>query len=383
MKEVVIVQYRLTHYRLSFYDSLRCRLESEDVRLRLLYSDPDTGKHTGGLWHQLFDDLPWGEKIKTTQLPGGFRFQPILRNVRGADLVIVNHATKYLVNHVYFLLPLSNRPKLAYWGHGWDHQTEHPDNWSERLKTWTGKRADWYFAYTWKVREKLIELGYDGGRITDVQNAVAPPTAAASPNEIELLRRELALHPESVVALYCGKMYPKKQLGLLIDAARRVHERIPSFVLILAGAGEQEYVAAEAAREHAFIHFVGPIRGSRRAAFFALSRICVMPGVVGLGVVDAFHYNVPPVATNFPYHSPEFVYLCHEENGIVAENSPESFAEAIIKLSQDDILHKRLVDGTKKASASLTVDEMARRFTEGILAALAGEDTARATVLPD
>ena len=114
----------------------------------------------------------------------------------------------------------------------------------------------------------------------------------------------------------------------LVDAAERVHEEVPSFVLILAGAGTDERIAEEAARTHDFIHFVGPVLGMRKAALFAVSRVVVMPGLVGLGIVDAFHFGVPPIATTFPHHSPEFVYLEDGENGLVTENCAEEFAAA-------------------------------------------------------
>ena len=91
--------------------------------------------------------------------------------------MIVEHASRLLVNYALYLSGFYGGPKLAFWGHGWGHQTDRQDSFSEKVKTWIGKRGDWYFAYTWKVREGLIHQGYDGSRITDVQNAVAAPTA--------------------------------------------------------------------------------------------------------------------------------------------------------------------------------------------------------------
>lgn len=159
----------------------------------------------------------------------------------------------------------------------------------------------------------------------------------------------------------------------MLQAAKRARDRLPSFVLVVAGAGRQQSLAEKAAAEHSFIHYVGPILEARKTAFFALSRIYVLPGAVGLGVVDAFLHGIPPVATNFPYHGPEFVYLRDGENGLVADNSAEALSDAIVRLATDKDLYGRLVEGVEVASRTYTVEEMAHRFAAGVLAALRAE----------
>jgi glycosyltransferase involved in cell wall biosynthesis len=375
MKEVVIVQYRLAHYRIRFYEHLRGYLRSAGVRLRILYSDPEDELDRGQLVKRLFANLPWGEIVPSKVLPGNFTWQPFLSCVLQADLVIVSHANKHILNYGYLLLPFVSKPKLAFWGHGWGHQAVDVNSRSERIKRWLGRRAHWYFAYTWKVRQELIELGFSPDRITDVQNAVAQPDLQVEPEEIARVKEELNLSAESRVALYCGRMYAMKQLDMLVDAAERVHEKLPSFALILAGAGTDERIAEDAARTHDFIHFVGPVLGMRKAALFSVSRVVVMPGLVGLGIVDAFHFCVPPIATTFPHHSPEFVYLEDGENGLVTENSAEELARGMERLLTDDALQAKLARGAKEASDRHTVEEMAQRFANGILAALDVKDT--------
>ena len=381
-KKVIIIQNALVHYRIPFYNALRERLFDEDIDLRLLYGLPVSPHEvTEKLIADL--DLPWGEAFTNHYLPFRAIWHPVLNQVWDADLVIVEHASRLLVNYAVYLSGFFGGPKMAFWGHGWGHQTDRQDRLSEKAKTWIGKRGEWYFAYTWKVREGLIHRGYDGSRITDVQNAVAAPTARPSHSEIETIRKEHGLTPDCRVALCCGamygaglrrhggrEMYHDKRLGLAIVAAEEVRRVVPSFVLILAGAGRDEGIAIEAARKHDFIRFVGPIFGSRKAAFFAISRFVVMPGLVGLGLIDAFHHGVPAVVTEYRYHSPEIVYLRDGENGIMAEDSREGLTQAMIRLATDDVLHAKLVTGCKTAAEKITIEEMVSRFTAGILAAL-------------
>ena len=374
MKEVVIVQNTIPHFRVFFFNRLKKILEEEDVHLRILYSKPDFESTHSRAFNDLFMELPWAEKLPFWRLPGNLRWQPVIGRCKTTDLLIVPHATSGILTWGCYLLPFRSRPKLAFWGHGWNHQSDDRETGSERFKTWLGKRASWYFAYTWYVRQELIERGYDADRMTDVQNAMHGPAAAAQPQEVAELRRELGLDPDAWVALYCGHIYRLKQIDLLIEAAGLVHERLPSFTLVIAGAGPQQSKAETAAAEHDFIHYVGPILDSRKTAYFALSRACVLPGLVGLGVVDAFHHGVPPVTTNFPYHSPEFVYLQDGKNGLVADNSAASLSDAMFRLATDDELYRRLLDGVETASKTYTVEDMASRFAQGIVAALRLED---------
>jgi glycosyltransferase involved in cell wall biosynthesis len=110
--------------------------------------------------------------------------------------------------------------------------------------------------------------------------------------------------------------------------------------------------------------------GSRKNQLFAISRLFLLPGRVGLGVVDAFHHGVPPVATRYPYHSPEFCYLRHEENGLISEDDITSFAQLMLRLATDDVLHAKLLSGCKESAQAITMEEMIERFANGIIAAL-------------
>jgi glycosyltransferase involved in cell wall biosynthesis len=180
----------------------------------------------------------------------------------------------------------------------------------------------------------------------------------------------LGLSEDAVVGLFCGRMYPRKQLERLVAAAQLVRENIPGFNLVLAGAGDTQIIAETAAKEHDFIHYVGPVFDERKAAFYAASRFVAFSGLLGLGIVDAFHYEVPPVVADYPFHSPEIAYLVDGENGLLTEDSVEDLARGMVRICLDDELHAKLVAGCKEWSQRLTIEEMADRFAEGILAAL-------------
>ncbi len=370
-KEVTIVQYCITHYRVNFYEELKRILRDKDINLRLLYSGPPTDPKRGNLIKHLYDDVPWGEKIPVRVFPNRLRWQPYIKATSTSDLVIVEHAIKNIMSYHSFLLPMLDRSKLAFWGHGWDHQKHDISKGHEPFKIWMGKQAHWYFAYTEKVRDRLVsEMGYNPDRITAVENAVTPPVSAVDDTYKEQLRAELNLDPDSRVAVFCGKIYGLKQIDLLLEAAHRIHQQVPKFRLIIAGAGEEEEKAVRSAREHDYISFVGPVRDEKKAAVFSLGHVVAMSGLVGLGVVDAFHFGLPPVAPDFPYHSPEFGYLDHEQNAIITENNSDSYADGIIRLLMDEPLRLKLADACTQRASTLTVENMAQRFADGIENAL-------------
>jgi len=369
-RTVAIVQPRLPHYRVPFFVRLRSHLDEYGVSLRLLYGLPHAHHEEAYRRAGLLAELPWAEPFRERYLPFGFVWQPVLVEVMKTDLVVVEGASRPALNYALHLARTFGGPRLVTWGHGWNHQATRPRRASERLKLWLGRHCDAYFAYTEPVRDRLIELGYDSRRVTNVQNTVATPELKPTAAEVQQLENELGLTGGERVVLFCGRMYPEKQLGLLIEAARRAHARLPSLVLLLAGAGPDEALAREAARQDEFVHYLGPISGRRKAGVFRLARFLVVPGLVGLAIVDAFHAGLPLVTVRYPHHSPEIAYLCPGENGLLVAQEAEALADALVQLASDDVLLSRLRAGALATAEGLGMDEMVRRFTEGLLRVL-------------
>lgn len=373
-KEVVIVQITCPHYRVPFFCGLRERLDRHGVTLRLLYG---VSEKYGADIRANHSELPWAEPFMPWILP--FRsatlepviWHPILTRVLGADLIVTEAASRYLINYLLYAVHALGGPRLAFWGHGWNHFLDDRASRAERLKHWLGKRADWYFAYTGEVERGLVERGYAPARITDVQNAVAaPPPCELTAQQKAALRKDWGIGPHDPVALYCGRMYGAKRLDFLLDAAEAAYRDLPSFHLVVIGGGPDEAMVREAARQRSYVHFAGAAFGKRKHELFAISRLLALPGRVGLGIVDAFHHGVPPVASRYPYHSPEICYLKDGENGLVSQDDTASFAQAMLRLATDDGLHARLTAGCAETARTITMDEMVRRFAGGVVAAL-------------
>jgi glycosyltransferase involved in cell wall biosynthesis len=362
-KQVVVIQTTVMHYRVPFFSALRKKLAEENINLRLIHG-------RAAKTDQFTSSLPWSEPFDKAWTIGKFVYHPVFRPLFEADLLIVEDATKNLTNYLAFLVRFFGNGRIALWGHGQNLQARKKGTASEKLKAWIGKRSDWYFAYTANVKQDLVSRGFAHTRITNVQNATAGPKEPPGRSAIDTLRRKLSIPPDAFVAVYCGNMHPNKQLGLLAECVQIAHQRMPSIRFVLGGGGPDQYIAEELARQYEYVDFVGPTFDKAKSALFGLSHVTLVPGSIGLGILDAFHYSAPPVIVRNKFHSPEIAYLEDNINGLSVDENPGSLAEGICKLAVDHTLYRRLQSGCEETASKITMDAMVERFAGGIVDAL-------------
>ena len=114
-----------------------------DAYFALVHGDPapsELSKNDSGR-------LPWAVHAPCRY---GLRERVVWQDPRpavvGADLVIVTQENRLLYN--LLAMTLQRPARLAYWGHGRNFQTEHPDGPKERFKSRNAGAVDWWFAYT-------------------------------------------------------------------------------------------------------------------------------------------------------------------------------------------------------------------------------------------
>jgi UDP-N-acetylglucosamine:LPS N-acetylglucosamine transferase len=97
----------------------------------------------------------------------------------------------------------------------------------------------------------------------------------------------------------------------------------------------------------------------------------LLPGLVGLAVIESFAARTPVITVDWPHHSPEFSYLTHQENAVVVRRdaTPNDYASAVADVLTSDRLDK-LREGCAQSSATYSLDAMVTRFAEGIQHAL-------------
>ncbi len=364
-------------YRRAFYEGLRERLDAMGIDLELIYGAPNDADRK----KRDFLDVSWGHPIRNRVFRFGsveLFWQPCLHLLRGADLVIVEQANKLLVNLVLIAMRSASPRRLAFWGHGKDFQA----SWQrprlrDAFKRLVATRVDWWFAYNETAKRIVLGLGFPAERITSVQNAIDTSElrrfrAETRPEELPALREKLGISGRHV-CIYAGGMYPEKRLDFLVEACTLTRQMDPEFEMIFIGAGSDDKLVTAAATKYPWIHYVGPKFDREKVPYFMISRLLLMPGLVGLVVLDSFALGVPLVTTRIPYHSPEIEYLEHGENGWMVEeaDSVQAFALATKRLLEDEATLARLAAGCERAALRYTNEEMVERFANGIRGALA------------
>jgi glycosyltransferase involved in cell wall biosynthesis len=220
------------------------------------------------------------------------------------------------------------------------------------------------------------QLHYPPERITAVQNAIDTSAlrrrrALVDEAELTALRERWSIQSRNV-AIFVGGLYAEKRIRFLLESAHAVRKRVPDFELIVIGAGPDQLLVEEAAREHHWIHYPGPCLGSDKVPYFSLSKVMLLPGLVGLGVLDSFALEIPLVTVDLDFHSPEVDYLRNGENGLKlpVDTDPEAYAVAVSRLLLNEQERDRLQAGCRVAAQEYTIETMVSRFTAGVLRAL-------------
>ncbi|SFU45858.1 glycosyltransferase family 4 protein [Nitrosospira multiformis] len=367
MTQVIILQHRLLHYRLAFFNLLRQSCALRGINLCLVHGEAtrrEAIKKDEG-------SLPWAYKVQNRVWELGERdiiWQPFPAALREADLVIVMQENRILSNYPLLLRRKLGGPKVAYWGHGVNFQSNAPTGLREQWKRFTLTRVDWWFAYT-ELSANIVERnGYPRNRITCVNNAIdnegfRSDLMAVTDSCIERLRADIG---GSAIGLFCGSLYPDKKLDFMIAAAEHVRANLPDFRLIVIGDGPSAGEIRAVARSKPWIKYLGALRGQEKTPYFRLADVIFNPGAVGLHVLDAFYAGLPLATTLDAKHGPEIAYLKDGHNAIISSDNVEIYSQRVIRVLKDHSEHARLSLAATEAAKQYTLNNMVERFIDGI-----------------
>lgn len=369
MTKVCIVQRRLTHYRIPLFVALRETLAERSIQLALLVGQgtrAEENKHDAG-------ELSWAQSIPTRYLAGGrLCWQPVQRYLAGADLVIVTQENKLIQNHLLLLAP--RRSKLAFWGHGGNLQSDNPKGYKERFKRWTTNRVDWWFAYTQMSADLVAAAGFPRSRITVLNNAVDTSEMqrqlqSVTAEETHALRESLGFGA-GPVGVFVGSLYADKRLDFLFAAAEAIRRQVPEFNLLIVGEGQERDKVQTWCAMHPWARWVGARFGREKVAYISVAQVMLNPGALGLGVMDAFVCQAPMITTACGNHGPEIAYLENGVNGVMTADNLSAYVEASVHLLHDQQGLETLRAGCATSAKEYTVNNMARRFADGVAQAL-------------
>lgn len=360
----------MKQYRVPFFENLHRALRGEGIELRVAYGDPPASEEKKQDNVELGE--PCGRKIRNRWLMGErLLLQSLYGEVRRADLVIVEQASRNLMNYILLLLSALGSRKVAYWGHGYDRKRRQGSI-SERWKRRLINRGDWWFAYTPGTARYLLGCGVPEEIITTVCNSVdtrvfKEELEAVEPSALRDARMSLGMDESRKIGLYCGALYREKHIGFLLKAAARIKETLPEFELLVIGGGSEEGDVKEAARVHPWIHSLGPRFGHEKAIYFRMAHVFLNPGLVGLAILDCFTAGIPMITTDVPVHSPEIDYLEDGVNGLMIPHDLERYAEEVARVLGDEARLAGMRGNALESGKRYSIEAMVEDFKNGIV----------------
>lgn len=363
-RSVLVVQRRLPHYRVPYFEALRVELSRRGWDLRLAHG-------VGTAAEQIKNDsgsIAWAEPLKTRYFLGGrLCWQPFSHLIGNAAMVVVTPENK-LVNN----LPLQfwrSDVRVGLWGHGANLQGT-TGSLRERFKRVAAKRADWWFGYTDMSVPLILQSGFPADRITTLNNAVDTVElqalkAKTSRESLDALRAKLGLHGD-FVGIYVGSLYEEKRIDFMMIAAKRIREKIPDFEFVVVGDGPQRPLVEEFCASHCWAKYLGIRKGQEKVDLISLAKVMINPGLVGLSILDSFVICTPMLTTDCGLHSPEIAYLKNGVNGVMSENSVDTYSSAVASVISDKATLKRLRAGCELSAVKYTIQNMAANFADGV-----------------
>jgi glycosyltransferase involved in cell wall biosynthesis len=163
------------------------------------------------------------------------------------------------------------------------------------------RRAARVIAVSEAMARELVELGLAREKVTVVLTAIDPLRPPATPRAE--LRARLGLPADRPLALFLGRLSPVKGPDVLIEAVRRLRERQPQALFVLAGDGQLRAPLEDAVRAHGLqdqVAFAGFVPRENVADHLAACDLLVLPSrSEGLphAVLEAMAFSLPVVAS--------------------------------------------------------------------------------------
>jgi glycosyltransferase involved in cell wall biosynthesis len=185
----------------------------------------------------------------------------------------------------------------------------------------------------------------------------------------ETCRSELGIDKDSFVLIFSGKLIPRKEPRLLLEAIRLLPAR-ENLALILLGSGELNQQVCEMGRALLNERFIAPgfVNQSKLGRYFAAADLHVIPSnheTWGLVVNEAMYFGLPSVASDRVGCNPDLVRP--GETGIVfASGDVQDLARKLWTLMENPDATRTMGDAAKRLITRYSI-ESAR---DGVLQAM-------------
>lgn len=236
----------------------------------------------------------------------------------------------------------------------------------ESLLAMIYSRCDVVIALSEKSRKQLEswrkEYWYDVTVLPTGVDALPEPTAS----QIAEFKKRYAIGSDDEVVLYAGRLSAEKNLEILIPTIKKVLEVRPRARLLYVGDFEYRAVLEQLAEDSGVgdrITFTGSLPRDYLGVVYGSADLFVFPSLTdtqGLVVHEAAHAGLPVVIID--QYVTEVVR--DGENGIVAENSIKSFADAIVKILSNDKLREQFGKESKRLASQYSEHTQTKKLEQ-------------------
>ena len=193
-----------------------------------------------------------------------------------------------------------------------------------------------------------------------------------------LFRKKFGISDDKKIILFLGRLSWIKGLDTLIPAFRKVADRIPEAVLVLAGGDDKDYkkkieflISSHRLKDK--VIFTGMIVDGDKQAAFKDSDVFVMPSYsesFGMSALEAMQSGLPVVVTDGVSLAP--VIKVHSA-GLTVHKEERELSEALVKILSDPALAKAMGErGHEIAERDFSMSAISDRFMEAYKGIIVG-----------
>jgi glycosyltransferase involved in cell wall biosynthesis len=361
--KLIIFERVLTHYRLKFYNYL---IQNYDVEI--IFLTKEIPNYKGFKTNEKLANFKI-MKLKYTEV-FGFEFYSFPFSILKSDNVIVSLLSfKSLPNIFYAIFRLLIGKKFYFWGHSKNFsKSSYLESFKNHIKGFSALLSSGVLAYTEKEKIRFQSYGLSSNKIIVLNNTINTDKILKIVDSIsnkEILNIEIKynLKGKLVIGLI-GRLHKLRNTEFAINAILNLQYTHKNLVFLIIGEGEEYINLKNKYSTYENIIFVGAIEDEYLLApLFHNIKFFINPGLVGLNIAHSMIYGKTTVVMKKKYHSPEIDFLIPEYNGILTENSLESFQNGISRLINDsDLLEKLSKNSFIYAKDNLSIDKMAHNF---------------------
>jgi L-malate glycosyltransferase len=351
---VLVLQEQVPPYRVPLFRFLAEELGGRDLALRVLSSSALPKADELGFTHQRITMSKYGfsaldaiyrERPAVLVLPHSGRFAPVATATR----LLQSHGRKQL----FWGMGLARRYGVA------SERDRRPA--AETVRSLMLSTCDHYLSYTGISTTSLLKRGYDAARITTLNNAVE---ALATPEQAMTAQRV------PLQTLFVASLFEDKEPLAAVAIVDRLRLLAPGATLHIVGDGPLRPQCEQAANGREWVQYHGTQRGPGLRELALASDIAIIPGRVGLAVLEMASAGLPMATFSASCHGPEIAYLKDGINGFLLTSDIDAAAKELGTLLTDRPTLERMRNEALSMASKYTIQRMADNFARGVLASL-------------